>query len=118
MINDSLIAILPSTSLIITVRKSGLSQIYSVQIWYKKVQTRGKSKAKIVNTAFACQFTWGCRANVVFTFFALYLTLVCTFFAPNLQSKFGVNQIFRAVYYYELRAIYSSDKFVAVCTLS
>ena len=24
----------------------------------KKVQTRGKSKAKMVNTVFACQFTW------------------------------------------------------------
>ena len=27
----------------------------------KKVQTRSKSKAKMVNTAFACLFTWGCK---------------------------------------------------------
>ena len=27
----------------------------------KKVQTRGKLKAKKVNAAFACQFTWGCK---------------------------------------------------------
>ena len=27
----------------------------------KKVQSRGKLKAKMVNTAFACQFTWGCK---------------------------------------------------------
>ena len=45
-----------------TARKIGFTKIYSVQIWCKKVQTRGKSKAKIV-----------------FTIFALYLTLVDTF---------------------------------------
>ena len=27
----------------------------------KKVQTRGKLKAKMVNTAFACQVKWGCK---------------------------------------------------------
>ena len=27
----------------------------------QKVQTRRKLKAKMVNTAFACQFTWGCK---------------------------------------------------------
>ena len=51
-----------------TARKIGFTQIYSVQIWCKKVQTRGKSKAKMVD-----------RANSIFTIFALYLTLVSTF---------------------------------------
>ena len=27
----------------------------------KKCKLRSKSKAKMVNTAFACQFTWGCK---------------------------------------------------------
>ena len=44
-----------------TARRIGFTQIYSVQIWCKKVQTRGKSKAKMVDTAFACQFTLGCK---------------------------------------------------------
>ena len=53
----------------------------------------------MVNTAFACQFTWGVnlKANAVFTIFALYLTLVCTFCTKFARSKFGVNPIFRAV---------------------
>ena len=29
--------------------------------YHKKVQTRVKLKAKMVNTAFAYQFTWGCK---------------------------------------------------------
>ena len=33
--------------------KSSLHQIYSGKIWSKKVQTRGESKAKMVNTTFA-----------------------------------------------------------------
>ena len=37
------------------------TQICSVQIWCKKVQTRRKSKAKIVNIAFAYRFTRGCK---------------------------------------------------------
>ena len=44
-----------------TAGKIGFTQIYSVQIWCKKVQTRSKPKANMVNTAFACQFTWGCK---------------------------------------------------------
>ena len=37
---------------------------------------------KMVNTAFASQFTWGSkfsRANAVFTIFTLDLIVVCTF---------------------------------------
>ena len=49
------------THLCCTARKVGCTQIYSVQIWCKKVQTKGKSKANMVNTAFACYFTWGCK---------------------------------------------------------
>ena len=52
---------------------------------------------KSANTAFACQITWGCnfRANAVFTFFALYSTLFCTFSCTKFAlSKFGVNPIF------------------------
>ena len=37
------------------------------------------------------------RANAVFTIFALYLTLVCTFCTKFALSKFSVNPIFRAV---------------------
>ena len=64
-----------------TARKIGFPQFYSVYVWCKKVQTRGKLKAKMVNTSLACQFIWGVnfRANAVFTIFALYLTLVYTF---------------------------------------
>ena len=53
----------------------------------------------MVNTAFACQFTWGVnfKAKAVFTIFALYLTLVCTFCTKFALSKFVVNPIFRAV---------------------
>ena len=36
-------------------------------------------------------------AGLVFTIFALDLTLVCTFFTIFALSKFGANQIFRAV---------------------
>ena len=39
----------------------GFTQIYSVKIWCKKVQTRGKSKAKMVDTAFACSLHGGCK---------------------------------------------------------
>ena len=59
-----------------------------MQIWCKKVQTRSKSKAKMVNTAFACQFTWGCKFKG--KAFALFYTKFAL-------SKFDVNQIFRAV---------------------
>lgn len=40
------------------------------------------------------------RANAEFSIFVInfYLTLVCTFFAPFTPSKFGVNQIFYAVF--------------------
>ena len=52
----------------------------------KKVQTRGKSKAKVVNTAFACQFTWGCKFGGKCDIYHLCLlfNLSLHFFAPNL----------------------------------
>ena len=61
-----------------TARKSKFTEISSWQIWCKKVQTRRKLKAKMVNTAFVYRFIWGCKF-VVFTIFAHDLTLVCTF---------------------------------------
>ena len=41
-------------------KKFDLHQINSVQIWCKKVQTKLKSKAKMVNAAFAYKFTTPC----------------------------------------------------------
>ena len=66
----------------------------------QKVQTRRKLKAKMVNTAFACQFTWGCKFQGkcgiyhLCPLFNLSLHFLCTKFA---LSKFSVNPIFRAV---------------------
>ena len=61
--------------------KFDLHQIYSVQIWCKKVQTYVKYKAKMVNTAFASNLqphvNW--QANAVFTIFAFDLLLLCIF---------------------------------------
>ena len=70
-----------------TARKIGFTQIYSVQIWCKTVQTRSKSKAKMVNTAFACQFTWGCKFEGKCGIYHLCLlfNLSVHFFAPNLH---------------------------------
>ena len=42
-------------------KKFDLHQINSVQIWCKKVQTKVKSKAKMVNTAFTYKFTTPCK---------------------------------------------------------
>ena len=47
-------------------------------------------------------------ANAVFTIFALYLTLVCTFGSKFALSKFGVNQIFRAVSPFQEALVHSS----------
>ena len=72
---------------IITARKIGFTQIYSLQIWSKKVQTRSKSKAKMVNTAFARQFTWGCNFEGKCGIYHLCLlfNLSLHFFAPILH---------------------------------
>ena len=69
-----------------TARKIGFTQIYTVQIWCKKVQTRRKSKATMVNTAFACQFTWGCKFDSQCGIYHLcpLFNLSLHFFAPNL----------------------------------
>ena len=74
-------------SFLITARKIGFTQIYLVQIWCKKVQTRGKSKAEMVNNAFACQFTRGCKfegKRVIYHLCPLF-NLSLHFFAPNLH---------------------------------
>ena len=70
-----------------TARKIGFTQIYSVQIWCKKVQTRRKSKAKMVNTAFACKFTWGSKFESKCGIYHLcpLFNLSLHFFAPNLH---------------------------------
>ena len=70
-----------------TARKIGFTQIYSVQIWCKKLQTRSKSKAKMVNTAFAFLFTWGCKFESKCGIYHLCLifNLSLHFFAPNLH---------------------------------
>ena len=70
-----------------TARKIGFTQIYSVQIWCKKVQTRRKSKAKMVNTTFACKFTWGSKFESKCGIYHLcpLFNLSLHFFAPNLH---------------------------------
>ena len=66
----------------------------------KKMLNGGKSKAKMVNTTSACQFTWGCKCKGncriyhLCPLFNLSLHFFCTKFT---LSKFGVNTIFRAV---------------------
>ena len=61
--------------------KLDLHQIYLVQIWCKKVQTKVKQRAKMVNTAFALNLhphvNW--QSNAVVTIFAYNFPLVCTF---------------------------------------
>ena len=53
----------------------------------KKCKLRSKSKAKMVNTAFACQFTWGCKFEGQCGIYHLCLmfNLSLHFFAPNLH---------------------------------
>ena len=70
-----------------TAQKLGFTQIYSVQIWCKKVQTRRKSKAKMVNTAFACKFTWGCKLESKCGIYHLCPLFILSLhiFAPNLH---------------------------------
>ena len=70
-----------------TARIIGFTQIYSVQIWCKKVQTRRKSEAKMVNTAFACKFTWGSKFESKCGIYHLcpLFNLRLHFFAPNLH---------------------------------
>ena len=66
-------------------RKSGFTRIYSVQIWC--AQTKGKLKAKTVNTVFACQFAWGCKFEGKCGIYHLcpLFNLCLNFFAPNLH---------------------------------
>ena len=70
-----------------TAREMRFTQIYSVQIWCKKVQTRRKSKAKMVNTAFACKFTWGSKFESKCGIYHLcpLFNLSLHFIAPNLH---------------------------------
>ena len=53
----------------------------------QKVQTRSKSKAKMVNTAFAYLFTWGCKFEGKCGIYHLCLifNLSLQFFVPNLH---------------------------------
>ena len=53
----------------------------------QKVQTRWKSKAKTVNTAFACQFTWSCKFEGKSGIYHLcpLFNLSLHFFPPNLH---------------------------------
>ena len=70
-----------------TARKIIFTHIYSVKIWCKKVQTRGKLKAKMVNTTFVCQFTRGCKFYGKCGIYHLcpLFNLSLPFFAPNLH---------------------------------
>ena len=65
-------------TIIITIPLFTLGSVYSTNAsGTEQMPGRGrKSKAKVVNTAFAYQFTWGCQfmANAVFTVFALDLS--------------------------------------------
>ena len=76
------------------------------------MQTRGKSKAKMVNTAFACQFTWGCKFEGKCGIYHLCLlfNLSLHFFAPNLH---GVN--FSCCVYVLLERKLSYVLFLYVC---
>ena len=53
----------------------------------KKCKLRSKSKAKMVNTAFAWQFTWGCKFEGQCGIYHLCLmfNLSLHVFAPNLH---------------------------------
>ena len=70
-------------------------------MWSKKVKTSGKWKAKMVNTAFAWQFTWGfefegkCSIYYLCPWFNRGVHFFCT---KLVKSKFGSNQIFRALF--------------------
>ena len=70
-------------------------------MWCKKLKTSGKWKAKMVNTAFAWQSTWGCKFEVkcsIYYFFPWFNRGVHFFCTKLVKSKFGSNQIFRAVF--------------------
>ena len=70
-------------------------------MWCKKVKTSGKGKANIVNTAFAWQFTWDCKFEGKCSIYYLcpWFNRGVHFFCTKLvKSKFGSNQIFRAVF--------------------
>ena len=64
---------------IVLLAKFELQKFCSGQIRCKKVQTRWKSNPKMVNTAFAYQFTWGCKFEGKRGIYHLYphLKLVC-----------------------------------------
>ena len=86
----------------------------------KKVQTRCKSKAKMVNTALACQFTRSCKfegKRAIYhlcLIFNLSLHFFCTKFA---LSKFDVNQIFCAEFGRMVKSIKHTTVLVKVCFL-
>ena len=70
-------------------------------MWCKKVKTSGKWKAKKLNNAFAWQFTWGCKFEGKCSIYYLcpWFNRCVHFFCTKLvKSKFGSNQIFRAVF--------------------
>ena len=62
-------------------------QINSVQIWCKKLQIKVKSKAKMVNTAFAYKFTTPCKPVCKCSIYHLWLWFPprLHFFAPYLH---------------------------------
>lgn len=78
-------------------------------MWCKKVKTSGKGKGKILNTAFAWQFTWDCKFEGKCSIYYLCPT-------KPVKSKFGSNQIFRAVFAVSgsegLRVLFSGTGFV------
>ena len=67
----------------------------------QKVKTSGKGKAKMVNTAFAWQFTWGCKFEGKCSIYYLcpwFNRGVHFFCTKPVKSKVGSNQIFCAVF--------------------
>ena len=69
--------------------------MYSGPNRVQKCAKAGEIKSREVNTAFNPASLHGVvnlRENAVFTFFALYLTLVCNFCTKFGRCKFGVNQ--------------------------
>ena len=78
-----IIIIIIIITIIITIPLFTLGSVYSTNASGTEQMPGGgrKSKAKMVNTAFAYQFTWGCKlmANAVFTVFALNLSFTIPF---------------------------------------
>ena len=89
--------------------KNRFRQICSGQIWYKKCKRVGNQRQRwqIPQLHTSLHGVINSRAKEIFTFFAL--CVVCTFSTIGALSKFGVNQIFRAVVQMSLFYLLTTD---------